>query len=265
MTKVLLLYDTTEKDLARDVKELLSEFDFEILMIPQAPDLGKTLQDKETHYFKGVDGAIFLITAGSMRHDKPFPSPSIADEMGQARQLFGEKPERVIYLVERSCEIQAVDQKGYIPFDRSNMRSVLEAITLLVRNLKAAGLMGPARLERRETPEVDIAEVARRTQERLKNICLTMSHQPNGAVENMSFRQMLMADSMSGQEVNFALRDLQIHGLATFTTSEKPPNLHFFVLTNLGWELVRHEMQSRQDVRGWLQAALESAARGRKF
>lgn len=82
MGNLLLLYDTIEKDLARDFKDLLTELNMEINMIPLSPNLGKTLQSKEGHYFDSVDGAIFLITPGSERMGKLFPSPSVADEMG---------------------------------------------------------------------------------------------------------------------------------------------------------------------------------------
>ncbi len=50
MGSVLLLYDTIAKDLARDFKDLLTELDIGIKMIPLAADLGKTLQSKEEHY-----------------------------------------------------------------------------------------------------------------------------------------------------------------------------------------------------------------------
>ena len=44
MGNILLLYDTNEKDLARDFKELLAELDLVAKMIPLSPDIGKTLQ-----------------------------------------------------------------------------------------------------------------------------------------------------------------------------------------------------------------------------
>lgn len=140
MSKILLLYDTREDDLAREVKDLLTELDCDIVMIPKSVDGGRTLQDKEDDHFADAAGAIFLITPGSTRGKKPYPSPSVADEMGRAKVYFKSAPERVMYLVDKRCQVQSVDQRSYVAFDRGNMRSVIAAITGLVRNLKAAGL-----------------------------------------------------------------------------------------------------------------------------
>lgn len=140
MGNILLLYDTKEKDLARDLKDLLEELGLNIEMIPLSSSRGKTLQEKENHYFDNCDGAIFLVTPGSERGGKSYPSPSVADEMGQAKQRFRENPGKVIYLVDQACAIQAVDQKTYEQFDPKNMRSIVEAITKVIKDLKAAGL-----------------------------------------------------------------------------------------------------------------------------
>src|SRR2546427_482974 len=72
------------------------------------------------------------------------PAPSVVEEMGRAREFFKSTPEKVMSLVEKGCQIQAVDQRSYVPFDRENMRSVLSAVTGLLRNLKAAGFLGKA-------------------------------------------------------------------------------------------------------------------------
>ena len=61
MSNLLLLYDTTEKDLARDFKDLLDELNVgSIAMIPSSPDKGLTLEDKEEYYLKDASGIILL-------------------------------------------------------------------------------------------------------------------------------------------------------------------------------------------------------------
>lgn len=110
MNNILFLYDTKEEDLARDFKDFFNELNINIEMIPLAPNKGKTLQDKEEHYFDSADGAIFLITP----RIENFPSSSVSDEMGQAKQKFKDKPEKVIYLVDKNCTVQVIDQKPYI-------------------------------------------------------------------------------------------------------------------------------------------------------
>lgn len=74
MAKLLLLYDTMETDFARDVEAFLRELGLDVVMIPLSPDMGKTLQEKEKHYFAQGVGAVFLLTPGSERNGKPYPS-----------------------------------------------------------------------------------------------------------------------------------------------------------------------------------------------
>ncbi len=104
MTNLLLLYDLTEKDLARDIKDFLEELNVgSIKMIALSADKGLTLEDKKRHYFEEADGALFIITPGSERLWSVYPSPSVSHEMGQAKQKFKEKPASVIYLVDNKC------------------------------------------------------------------------------------------------------------------------------------------------------------------
>jgi hypothetical protein len=240
--RILLLYDTTEKDLARDLHDLLVELGLEVNMIPGSPNLGRTLQAKEEEHFSSARGAVFLVTPGSTRNATAFPSPSVADEMGQAKQKFAHKPESVIYLVDQDCKVQAVDQKAYISFNRRDIRSILEAVTALIRNLKAAGLIGDKRIEQRETPAVDIAEVWKVTENRLRDVCVELSKSPNGSMAYDAFRKALSTRlDVSDQDINFIVRDLQ--GLATYVaTGQAPFTVNFFTLTGVGWELVRYHM-----------------------
>jgi len=154
MNNILLLYDTQEEDLARDFKDLLAELDIEVSMIPLSSNKGKTLQEKEEHYFDFADGAIFIITSGSNRLGKTFPSPSVCEEMGQAKRKFKDKPEKIIYLVDKKCTIPTIDQKSYIPFDRENIRSIVKAITLFIKDLKLAGWFAKKAIEQGETQDI---------------------------------------------------------------------------------------------------------------
>lgn len=243
MGNVLLLYDTTEKDLARDFTDLLAELDLAAKMIPLSPDIGKTLQSKEEHYLNSVEGIVFLITPGSERKGKLFPSPSVADEMGQAKQMFKDKPEKVIYLVDNDCNVQAVDQKGYIPFDRKDIRSVIEAVTLLIKNLKEAELIGKRKIEHRETPGIKIAEYSTSIRDELKRICFDLSDQPNGIMTPSSFDELLKNKyKMSNRNINFVKGDIQKTGLARYTQPEPPYFWSGWQLSNIGFELVRYEL-----------------------
>jgi hypothetical protein len=264
MSRVLLLYDTKERDLARDLNDLLSELKIEVTMIPAAPDMGKSLQDKESHYFNDVDGAIFLVTPGAVREETAMPSPSVADEMGQAKQKFEKTPARIIYLVDDRCVIQAVDQKAYISFRRDDTRSILDAITRLIRNLKQAGLLGPDKLERREAPSVDIADVASKTTKLLKDICEVLSHAPNGGLGIQQFREILKRQfHLSEQDINFAQRDLQIQGLVVFHTTPGVSAFSFFMLTPIGWELVRFEKNQSVEKSEIMKALLQVVPRSK--
>lgn len=250
MRNILLLYDTNEKDLARDLKDLLAEFNIEILMIPLSPDLGKTLQSKEEHYFDFVDGAIFLITPGSARMGKLFPSPSVADEMGQAKQKFKNTPEKVIYLVDKECSLQAIDQKSYIQFDRKNIRSVLEAIILLIKNLKQIGLFERKKIEHRETPGINISTYSESINDTLKSICFDLSDQPNGSITLSEFDNLLKNKyKMRNRDINFIKRDIQTKGLAAYYNTKTPFLFAGYQLTNVGFELVRYEIREKEKER----------------
>jgi hypothetical protein len=247
--KILLLYDMKEKDLARGIQDFLEALELEVLNVPLAPDQGKTLQGKEETHFKEAEGAVFLITPGCERDGALLPSPSVADEMGRAKQRFGAYPERVIYLVDKTCRIQSVDQKSYISFDRSDMRSVLEALTGLVGDLSAAGLVGQRKARPHQAPAVDIAKVAKEIPEQLRQVCAELSRLPNGAARYEDFTKMIEEKlGLSVQQTNFAVRDLQLKGLVTFESAPPPATFEFFTLTGVGWELARHEMKRSESM-----------------
>ncbi len=245
MTNILLLYDTLEKDLARDVNDFLNEIGIDnIIRIPMEPDLGLTLQDKEAHHIESSGGAIFIITPGSERLGKVFPSPSVAEEIGQAKQKFKKYPERIIYLLDKRCNLQAIDQRSYISFDRNDIRSIIEALTLLVRNLKISGLLMMGQNKAPEASKIDIAELLKSIAPLLIKICVDLSKVPNGAMENSKFDLHLKKDYlMNDQNINLVKRDLQSKGLVSLQTIPNPLPVNWWVLTDLGWEIVRSTTQ----------------------
>jgi len=249
MYKILLLYDTQEQDFARDLQDLINELGCEVLMIPKAPNLGRTLQAKEDGYFAVADGAIFLITPGADRNGQAVPSPSVADEMGRAREQFKSTPEAVIYLVQAGCQIQAVDQACYIHFQRENIRSVVSAITDLVRNLKAAGFVGRPRqaAQAAPAPRIDLGELSQRLDHRLMKICVKLSEALGGTMMHKEFVLHLVGMGFSKSEINFAKRDLTQMDLIRIYPP-RPIHLDFatITLTDLGFELVRHELTNNR-------------------
>lgn len=260
MSVILFLYDTTEKDLARDFVDSLKEIGVEnIKMIPSSPDLGLTLQDKEKHYLDSADGMIFLITPGSERLGQLFPSPSVSDEMGQAKQIFKREPERIMYLVDKECKIQAIDQRCYIPFDRVNIRSVLEAITLLVKNLKQSGLFMEKKTEHKETPYLDIPKLSESIDEKIKQIiCVDFANEPDGIISVVNFFNLESKYKLTTKSMNFIKRSLLSKRLVQYTK-----NGLYLYLTNIGWKLVRYEdavEKKKEDTfKQGLQEALEQS------
>jgi hypothetical protein len=242
MKSILLLYDTQEEDLARDFKDFLNELEVNVEMIPLAPNKGKTLQDKEEHFFDSADGAIFLITP----RIESSPSSSVSHEMGQAKQKFKNKPEKVIYLVDKNCTVSTIDQKSYIKFDRDNIRSIIKAITSLIKDLKLAGWLGNKQEEQKEASVIDIAKYAESIDEFLKKICIDLSKQPNGFITFTEFDKLLQfKHNMNQQDINFAKIDLTKKELAAYRPIPplSPTGLQ---LIGKGWELVRYEKEEQK-------------------
>lgn len=244
MSNLLLLYDTQEEDLARDMRDLLRHFVTEVTMIPLAPDVGGTLQSKEASYFSKADGALFLITPGAERAGRPFPSPSVSDEMGQAKKIFEDTPGRLIYLVDSRCSIQAVDQRPYIRFVRNDIRSVVKALTQLVVDLKAARLTTDTEIPPQAAPGVDPADVAERLSPSLVRVCLHISNLQDGKIVRQQLHAVLTSQfGMSQRDANFAIQDLDSkHLLAAGSPNDNTEN-QILALTPLGWEVVRLELR----------------------
>ncbi len=244
MNNILFLYDTKEEDLARDFKDFFNELNINIEMISLAHNKGKTLQDKEDHYFDSADGAIFLITP----RIENFPSSSVSDEMGQAKQKFKDKPEKIIYLVDKNCTVQVIDQKPYIKFDRNNIRSIVKAITLLIKDLKQSGLLGGKKIEPKET-HIDIVKYSESINETLKKICFDLSKQPNGFITFAEFDNLLkLKHNMNQQDINFAKIDLTKKELVAYRPNPPLTPTGLQLIGN-GWELVRYEIEMEKKKR----------------
>jgi hypothetical protein len=244
MAAWLLLYDTKEKDLARDLRELVREIGLDLIMIPYAPDRG-TLESKEQHYMENAAGLVFFITAGSERDGKKYASPSVTDEMGRAKQIFKDKRDKVIYLKEEDCNVQAVDQQTYIPFDRGDIRSVLEALAQLVRDLRAAGALPPAGAP----PKLDMASFSARTSANAKEICSELSRHTNGWMYDDDLRIfMTQTLGLAEQDMTFVkhdIRQLQLVSLIKGSVGTRA----MWILTPLGIELAKYERRKRDEGR----------------
>src|SRR5258706_6943821 len=231
----VLLYDTTEKNLARDLRDLVKEIGLELTMIPYAPDRG-TLEAKEEHYMNGAPGLLFLITAGSERDGKKYPSPSVAAEMGRAQEIFKGNRDKVNYLVEHDCNIQAIDQQTYVRFDRTNISSVLEALAQVVRNLRAAGALSKSGI----SPSPTFEAFAETVPTRVKQVCSELSRHQNGWwLYDEIERYMSRSLGMDEQERTFAKHDLQQLQLAVIIKD----NPGLWKLTPRGVELAKYELK----------------------
>lgn len=243
MKNILLLYDTQEEDLARDFKDLLAELDVKVSMIALSPNKGNTLYDKEEHHFNSADGAIFIITPGSERMGKRYPSPSVTDEMGQAKRTFKNNPEKIIYLIDKDCTLQAIDQKPYTSFDRNSIRSVVKAITMFIKDLKLADWFGKNKIEQKEIPVIDIAKYSESINKPLKKICFDLSDVKDGLMNFTDFDNLLKTKyKMSQREINFTKRDLGSSGKKLI--HELP--LVGWKLSDIGFELVRYEDEQKK-------------------
>ena len=160
--------------------------------------------------------------------------------MGRAKALYKNRPQAIVYMVQRGCSIQAVDQRGYNAFDPADMRSVVQAIAQLVRDLRAAGALGPLVPDVPAPKPPSIEAIAANVPSALKEICWRLSEQPVGSMDNARFGHVLRYEmNMTQQEANFASRDVRAYGLVTFT------NFGTWMLTQLGWDLVRFESTTR--------------------
>ncbi|GEM_PF-2289367 len=235
MGSLLLLYDTLEKDLARDLKDFLEAIRVgSVHMIPLKPNDDATLAEKEARHFEGMDAAIFLLTPGSDRSGSKYPSPSVNHEMGQAKQKF--PPQRVIYLLQKGCNVAAIDQKPYIEFERDNIRSVIDAMTHLVKALAVAGLFPPKNKEAapatKTATKVDIVELANKVSPLAAQYLIFISESSHGFCSSFDVMNRLKLLKHSQQDINFAIVDLKRLGLITES------NLWHYI-SSAGWDVAK--------------------------
>lgn len=251
MANILLLYDTKEKDLARDFKDLLEEFNIgSIIMIPLSSDRGFTLEEKERHYFDSAEGALFIITPGSERLGSFYPSPSVTHEMGQAKQRFQKKPECVIYLVDESCNLPAIDQKTYVGFNRNDIRSVIAALTQLIKNLKSASLFRTTPIPtqtKQSTQKFDLNAFSISLGDQIRSVLFDMSNGPNGYISDADLTTLLSQKyNLNVQDTNFLKRDLESFKVVIHSITDKPFFMNSWWLSDLGWEIVRIEVEKKK-------------------
>lgn len=246
MANLLLLYDTTETDLARDFKDLLEELNIgHITLIPLSPARGLALEEKENHYFESADGVLFIITPGSERLGSDFPSPSVAHEMGQAKQKFQKKPECVIYLVDERCNLPAIDQKAYIRFNRKDIRSMLAALTQLIKDLKTAGLFRTTPIPTQVKPEpkkFSLEGFWNSLNPQIREVLFDISNKPEGIIRDTDLTNFLdQRYHLSVQKKNILKRDL-VSSRTTIRTMEGG----LWQLSDLGWQVVKLEIKKKK-------------------
>lgn len=210
-TRILLLYDTKEADLIRDFKDLFVEIGLkDITDIPVSPDHGHTLEGKENIYFDTAAGAIFILTPGSVRDNTKYPSASVNAEMGIAKEKFKKTPEKVVYLCDKDCKPPAIDQKTYISFDRNEIRSVLKALTQLLKQCKVAGFYSPKPMiiDNKDSNPVEIIG-KEQLSPLAKKIILRISCATDAKMNRSSLDIMLRNDyQLDNQNINFIKNDL---------------------------------------------------------
>ncbi len=251
MAHILMLYDSKDKDLARDFKELLDELNVgPILLVAQEVDGGLTLEAKEKKCFDGAIGAIFIITPGSERLGKLYPSPSVSHEMGQAKQKFTAKLESVIYLVDKTCVLPAIDQQVRIIFDRTDMRSIVAAVAQLIRDLKAASLLRTAPIPEKiaAKPQVSLEQFTARISDLMKKVLLDLSNLQNGYVEDAAFNKLLAQNhGLAMQAINLLKRDLQTLNLIIHSVTAQPYYFNGWFISDFGWDIVRLEVEQKRE------------------
>ena len=242
MEGVLFLYDTNETDLARDFKDFLAEFNVNLVLIPLAPDQGHTLEGKEKEYLDSARGAIFLLTPGSERSGSSYPSPSVNHEMGQIKRRFEDNKKAVIYLLDDGCKPPAIDQKAYILFNRHDMRSIIYAITHLLKNMKEAGFIPNTTTvtQIRHYSSTEIMPVFKRLSEKNKSVLFALSLEKDGSMDKDRFTELLSETfSLKMHEVNFLRMDLLKDNFIK-------ESVYHVYLTDLGWEIAKRQNNKKK-------------------
>lgn len=225
MNNFLILYDTNEEDLAKDFEDLLEDIGIKnVKLIPLSPNKGKTLEGKEDHYFGSAYGVLFIITPRFTVEGKQHCSNSIAVEVGMAKTIFHNNPERIILLLEEGCEQPTVIQRAYIPFVRGDIRSIIKALTLMIKDLKAAGFINPIP----QPEEFDLKTLSEKLSNHAKAAVLHISKQKNMHIKYHDFDDYLKQEfKYDDQKINFLVTDLVDSGIMKWAQFGS------------GWELTR--------------------------
>lgn len=251
MANLLLLYDINNSDIARDFKDLLTELNVgSIIMIPLSPDKALTLEEKEQRNFKSADGALFIVTPGSERLGKLYPSPIVALEMGQAKTQFQNKPECVIYLVDDRCELPSIDQKPYVSFKRDDIRSILSALTQLLKNIKSAGLFRttPIPTQVQTQPKLfDLNTFTKGLDRLIIDVLFDISNKPKGLIDDKDLTALLASMyKLTMQQINFLKRDLELFKVVIRSIASTPHYFDLWWLSDIGWSVVRLEADRKK-------------------
>ena len=231
MKKLLLLYDTKESDFAKDVKDFLGEINIPVYMIPISPDKGMSLEEKENHYYNECSGALFLLTPGSDRDGKKYPSPSVNQEIGLAKQKYDK--EKIFYLRDPECSLSAIDQKAYIPYHVNDKRKPIQALTLLLKNLKDGGFLN-AEFDVKEQ-KLDEEKLFKDLSNNEKNALIILSKEVDGIIGDSKLIQRLEDLDLNVQKSNLIKKSIERKGLVS---SLWQWNTNYWTLTDLGWKIM---------------------------
>lgn len=208
----LLLYDTRNLDLARDIKDFCVSLDVQVDLIPMKANSQATLGDKEMRYINNCTAAIFLVTP---QDDQGAISDSVIWELGQLRQKFSATPEKVIVLADETCRFPPVEQKPRNQFRTGDCGSVVRALTLLIEDLKTAGLVNSGAVDGEQNRDETISLEKASQVPGLMEAVVFMSTQPDTAIWQTELDARLRSElKLSQQQFNFVLDDLSRYDLA---------------------------------------------------
>ncbi len=143
-------------------------------------------------------------------------SDSVIHELGQATNKFETTPEKVIVLAEESCKFPAVEQRPRNTFVKTDMGSVVRALTLLIEELRYAGLLSQERQDNTGSKSsIGLDEVSKT--KGLIEAVIFMSQHNDAAVSGDEFDGWLLRTlTLDTPDINFLKADLRKYDLARF-------------------------------------------------
>ena len=139
---------------------------------------------------------------------------------------FKGKTRNVIYLVDDKCNLPAIDQKSYILFNRNSMRSVIECITSLVKNLKDAGLYRTTPISRGtkgHTKKIDIQKLIQKIGNQIVNVLFDISNRLDGNISEKDLNNILETKYiLDTRQINFIKKDMEEYSLVSHKKAEAP-------------------------------------------